>query len=90
MSLAYQQIPKLINRYHLRKTQSNLWSSIPTVACFNTYNKLPFGVSSAPGVFKRVMESILSGNPNVVVYIDDILVTGPNEGTLTWKHWKKS
>ena len=48
------------------------------MACFNTYNRLPFGVSSAPGVFQRVMESILSGNPNVVVYIDDILVTGPN------------
>ena len=27
------------------------------------------------------MESILSGIPKVVVYIDDILVTGPNEDT---------
>ena len=40
---------------------------------------LPFGVSLAPGIFQRVMESLLSGVPNVVVYLDDILVTGPTE-----------
>lgn len=44
------------------------------------YNRLPFGVLSAPGIFQRVMESILSGIPNVVVYLDDILVTGPTGG----------
>ncbi len=43
------------------------------------YNRLPFGVSSAPGIFQRTMESVLSGIPHVVGYIDDILVTGPNE-----------
>ena len=41
------------------------------------YTRLPFGVSSAPGIFQRVMESILRGIPNVVVYLDDILITGP-------------
>ena len=40
------------------------------------YNRLPFGVSSAPAVFQRVMESVLQGIPNVVVYFDDILVAG--------------
>lgn len=43
------------------------------------YNHLPFGIASAPGIFQRTMESILSGIPNVVVYLDDILVTGPTE-----------
>ena len=43
------------------------------------YTRLPFGISSAPGIFQRVMECLLHDIPNVVVYIDDILVTGPTE-----------
>ncbi len=38
------------------------------------YNRLPFGVSSAPAIFQRVMESLLQDIPNVVVYFDDIHV----------------
>ena len=44
-----------------------------------TYNRLPFGVSSAPGVFQCTMESLSSGIPNVLVYLDDILVTGHDQ-----------
>ena len=40
------------------------------------YTRLPFGVSSAPGIFQRIMETLLLGIPNVVVYLDDILITG--------------
>lgn len=43
------------------------------------YNRLPFGVSSSPGIFQRVMETILSGIPNVCVYLDDILVMGSDD-----------
>ena len=43
------------------------------------YTRLPFGVSSAPGIFQRVIESIIQGIPGVVAYIDDILITGPTE-----------
>ena len=40
------------------------------------YNRLPYGISSAPGIFQRTIESLLQGIPQVVVRIDDILVTG--------------
>ena len=43
------------------------------------YNRLPFGISSAPEIFQRVIENLLQGIPNVVVYLDDILVTGSSE-----------
>ena len=43
------------------------------------YNRLPFGVASAPAIFQRTIESILRGIPHVCVYIDDILVTGKSQ-----------
>ncbi len=43
------------------------------------YNRLPFGVSSAPGIFQRIMEDLLRDIPHVIVYLDDILITGVTE-----------
>ena len=40
------------------------------------YNRLPFGVPSAPGIFQRAMESLLQGIPNIAIYLDDILISG--------------
>ena len=42
-------------------------------------NRLPFGISSAPAVFQRTMETLLQGIPNISVYIDDILITGKSD-----------
>ena len=36
-------------------------------------------MSSAPGIFHRVMESLLGSILGVVVYLDDILIAGPSE-----------
>ena len=44
-----------------------------------SHTRLPYGVSSALGIFQRVMDSLLKGIPNTMVYLDDILVTGPTE-----------
>ena len=40
------------------------------------YTRLPYGVSSAPGIFQKTMEALLQGIPRATVYIDDILITG--------------
>jgi len=40
------------------------------------FNKLPFGISSAPEVFQRQMSDILSNLPGVLCHIDDIVVFG--------------
>ena len=51
----------------------------------NTYQglyectRLSFGISSAPALFKREIYSVLQGIPEVVCYLDDILVTGKTD-----------
>ena len=40
------------------------------------YTRLLFGISAAPGIFQRVMDNILQGILGVMVYLDNILITG--------------
>ena len=40
------------------------------------FNKLPFGILSAPEFFQHHMNDILSGLPGVLCHVDDILVFG--------------
>lgn len=37
------------------------------------FKRLVFGVNCAPEIFQRIMEDILTGIPNIIVYIDDVL-----------------
>ena len=71
MSQAYQQLlleedPK---KYLVINTHKGLFA----------YNRLPYGVSSAPGIFQRVMENLLQGIPFTVVRVDDVLVSGKHD-----------
>ena len=68
MSQAYMQI--------MLSEDSKQYVIINTHRGLFRYNRLPFGIASAPGIFQRVMESILKDIPGVVVYLDDILITG--------------
>ena len=43
------------------------------------YTHLPFGLASAPEIFRRTMDSILQGIPKIFCYIDDILITGVHD-----------
>ena len=38
-----------------------------------------FGIFSAPDILECVIESILQGIQGVIVYLDDILITGSSE-----------
>ena len=40
------------------------------------YNRLPFGVASAPAIFQHYMDSLLQGCKGVTAYLNDILVAG--------------
>ena len=71
LSHAYQQL--------VLDDESKQYVVISTQKGLFRYTRLPFGISSAPGIFQRVMESMLHDIPNVVVYIDDILITGASE-----------
>ena len=36
-------------------------------------------VLSAPGIFQRVIDAMFQGIPNVLCYLDDILITGSSD-----------
>ncbi|XP_065190696.1 uncharacterized protein K02A2.6-like [Sycon ciliatum] len=68
LSQAYLQLPL--------DEQSKLLTTINTTKGLFVYNRLPFGVSSAPSIFQRTLDQLLAEIPMVVIYLDDILVSG--------------
>ena len=68
MSQAYAQL--------CLNDQSKQFTVINTHRGLFQYNRLSFGISSAPGIFQRAMEELLHGIEGVRVYLDDILIKG--------------
>ncbi|KAK4471021.1 hypothetical protein MN116_000004, partial [Schistosoma mekongi] len=46
------------------------------------YNRLPFGVKTAPSIFQQLMDTILTGISGVAAYLDDILIVATSPGEL--------
>ena len=68
MSQAYLQL--------LLDEESREFVTVNTHKGLYKYNRLPFGVSSAPSIFQRMIENLLQEIKGVSVYTDDILITG--------------
>ncbi|KAK9517622.1 hypothetical protein VZT92_022975 [Zoarces viviparus] len=68
--IAYQQV--------LLDDDSKKYTTINTHRGLFVYNRLPFGISSAPSIFQRIMENLMKGLP-VVVFLDDLLIMGRTE-----------
>ena len=64
----FWQIPLTQNSQHFT-------TFITPVGCY-WFNKLPFGISSAPEHFQKRMSNILRGLSGVVCQVDDVLVFG--------------
>lgn len=62
--------------------KSQKFTTINTHKGLFHYNRLPFGISSAPGIFQRTMENLLQGIPYVTVRMDDILISGRDDQHL--------
>lgn len=70
LSQAYQQV--------CLDEKSKPLCTISTTKGLFMYNRVPYGVASAPGIFQKIMETTLAGIPGVVCFLDDILITGEN------------
>ncbi|UYV79315.1 K02A2.6-like [Cordylochernes scorpioides] len=43
------------------------------------YTRMPYGLSSAPEIFQRIIHQLYLGVPNVVTYMDDVLIYSDSE-----------
>lgn len=68
LSHAYQQL--------CLDEDSQKLTTINTSKGLFVYTRLPFGISSAPGIFQRIIEQVVGCLPMTAVYLDDIMVTG--------------
>ena len=68
LSNAYQQV--------VIDEASRKLTTINTSKGLFEYERLPYGISSGPGIYQRIMEQLLVYIPMTVLYLDDILVSG--------------
>ena len=73
LSQAYKQLPL--------EPASQKLCTINTHKGLLQYTRLPFGISSAVGIFQRLMDSLLQGIPGTACFLDDIIITGETDAS---------
>ncbi|XP_062514560.1 uncharacterized protein K02A2.6-like [Corticium candelabrum] len=68
---AYQQM--------LVDPRSQQYLTINTRKGMFTYTRMSFGISSAPSIWQRAIDNVLSGLDGVICYLDDILIVGNSD-----------
>ena len=56
--------------------ESQKLATINTSRGLYSFARLAYGIHSAPGIFQRIMTTLLAGIPHVTVFLDDVLVGG--------------
>lgn len=59
--------------------ESKKYLTISTHKGYYQYNRMPFGISTAPSIFQHYLDELLGGIPNVAIYFDDIALTGKDD-----------
>ena len=80
LSNAYQQLELT--------EESQKYLTINTQKGVYAYQRLTFGIATAPSIFQAVMDQILQGMANVVCYMDDILISSRTDEEHL-QHWMK-
>lgn len=57
----------------------NKFLTIKTHKGYYQYNRMPFGITTAPSIFQQYLEKLLGDMKHVAVYFDDIAITGTND-----------
>ena len=61
--------------------ESATYVTINTNQGFYRFKRLPFGLASAPAMFRKLMDTVLQGLQGVICYIDDILISTSDESS---------
>lgn len=73
LSAAYQQVPL--------NPESRPLLTVNTSMGLFQFQRLPYGVASAPAIFQSMMDEVLKDIPHVGCYIDDVIVAGSDTVT---------
>uniref|UniRef100_A0A1I8BHK6 RNA-directed DNA polymerase n=1 Tax=Meloidogyne hapla TaxID=6305 RepID=A0A1I8BHK6_MELHA len=49
------------------------------IRAYSKVQRLPFGVKSAPAIFQKLMDELISGLNGVFAYLDDLIIVSKNE-----------